>query len=203
MTYTFRASSLFAVAAIFLTAFVAPSQAANTPQPKIIMIDRMMVLRGSKVGQDIVRQVNAYTSQAENELRGQGAALQNDVKAFQQQSAILSADLKAKKMRDLEARRAGLQAQVQKRQTLIQGGFLKAREQVLTALGPIVQGIMVEKGANILLDRNAVMLGARDLDVTPLAIQRLDQKMPSIKVELVAPPPGVLQQQQQGSPPPQ
>ncbi|MEI9929405.1 MAG: OmpH family outer membrane protein [Rhizomicrobium sp.] len=167
------------------------------------MIDRMMVLRGSKVGQDIVRQVNAYTSQAENELRGQGAALQNDVKAFQQQSAILSADLKAKKMRDLEARRAGLQAQVQKRQTLIQGGFLKAREQVLTALGPIVQGIMVEKGANILLDRNAVMLGARDLDVTPLAIQRLDQKMPSIKVELVAPPPGVLQQQQQGSPPPQ
>ena len=40
-----------------------------------MVIDRSAVLRLSKVGQDIVRQVNAYTQQAENDLKGQSASL--------------------------------------------------------------------------------------------------------------------------------
>ncbi len=91
----------------------------------------------------------------------------------------------------------GLRGEVQKKQNLIQGGFIKARGQVEQALGPILQGIMTERGANLLLDRNAVVLGTVDVDITGLAVQRLNQKMPTVKVELVAPPPGALQQQQQ------
>ena len=155
-------------------------------------------MRASKVGQDIVRQINAYTDQAEKDLRGQGAALQKDGAAFQQQAAILSNDVKNRKLKELQARRAGLQAQAQKKQNLIQGGFIKARQQVEQALGPVLQGIMAERGANLLLDRNAVVLGTVDVDITGLAVQRLNQKMPSLKVELVPPPPGMQQQ-----PPPQ
>jgi outer membrane protein len=189
-------------AALFLTALAplgaAPSYGAGTtPQPKIVVIDRATVLRMSKVGQDIVRQVNAYSAQAESDLKNQGAALQRDVKAYQQQAAILSNDLKAKKVRELESRQLSLRGEVQKKQSFIQGGFIKARGQVEQALGPILQGIMTERGANLLLDRNAVVLGTVDVDITGLAVQRLNQKMPTVKVELVAPPPGALQQQQQ------
>ena len=74
---------------------------------------------------------------------------------------------------------------------LIQGGFIKARQQVEQALGPILQGIMAERGANLLLDRNSVVLGTVDVDITGLAVQRLNQKMPSLKVDLVPPPPGM------------
>jgi Skp family chaperone for outer membrane proteins len=198
MTNRSLTSALFIVAGTLLPALAAPVSAfaASTPQPKIVVIDRSMVLRGSKVGQDIVRQVNAYTLQAENDLKAQGQALQRDGKAFQQQAAILSNDLKAQKMKALEARRAGLQASVQKKQSLIQGGFIKARTQVEQALGPILQGIMAERGANLMLDKNSVVLGTVDVDITQLAVERLNQKMPSLKVELVAPPPGMVQQQQ-------
>jgi Skp family chaperone for outer membrane proteins len=197
MTRKILASGI--VAGAFLLTALAPlgASAANLPAPKIVVIDRSAVLRASKVGQDIVRQINAYTEQAEKDLRAQGLALQRDGKAFQQQAAILSADLKNRKLKDLEARRAGLQAQAQKKQSLIQGGFIKARQQVEQALGPILQGIMAERGANLLLDRNAVVLGTVDVDITGLAVQRLNQKMPTLKVELVPPPPGMQQQQQQ------
>jgi Skp family chaperone for outer membrane proteins len=197
MTRKILASGI--VAGAFLLTALAPlgASAANLPAPKIVVIDRSAVLRASKVGQDIVRQINAYTEQAEKDLRAQGFALQRDGKAFQQQAAILSADLKNRKLKDLEARRAGLQAQAQKKQSLIQGGFIKARQQVEQALGPILQGIMAERGANLLLDRNAVVLGTVDVDITGLAVQRLNQKMPTLKVELVPPPPGMQQQQQQ------
>jgi len=196
MTIKILASGIVAGAAFLTVLAPLGTSAAPTPAPKIVVIDRSAVLRASKVGQDIVRQINAYTDQAEKDLRGQGMALQKDGKAFQQQAAILSADLKNRKLKELEARRAGLQAQAQKKQSLIQGGFIKARQQVEQALGPVLQGIMAERGANLLLDRNAVVLGTVDVDITALAVQRLNQKMPTLKVELVPPPPGMQQQQQ-------
>jgi outer membrane protein len=196
MTHKTLTSGLVTAGMLLLTAAVSSASfAATTPQPKIVVIDRSAVMRTSKVGQDIVRQINAYTTQAENDLKNQGAALQRDGKAFQQQAAILSNELKAQKLHALEARRAGLQGQVQKKQALIQGGFIKARGQVEQALGPVLQGIMVERGANLMLDRNSVVLGTVDVDITKLAVDRLNQKMPTIKVELVPPPPGMAQQQ--------
>jgi Skp family chaperone for outer membrane proteins len=198
MSMKLLASGIVAGAALLTTLSATGAFAAPAPSPKIVVIDRSAVLRGSKVGQDIVRQINAYTTQAETDLRAQGQALQKDGAAFQQQSAILSAELKNRKLKELEGRRAALQGQAQKKQTLIQGGFIKARQQVEQALGPILQGIMAERGANLMLDRNSVVLGTVDVDITRAAIQRLDQKMPTLKVELVAPPPGVqLQQPQQ------
>ncbi len=178
----------------------AASQAA--PNPKILVIDRAAILRASKVGQDIVRQVNAYTVSAEHDFKGQSDDLRRQGQALQQQVAILSPDVKAQKIQAFEAKQQAFQKQVEDRQGKIQGGVLKARQQVEAALGPILQGIMAERGANLLLDRNAVVLGTVDVDITRTAIQRLDQKMPTVKVTLTDPPPGYMQalaaQQQQG-----
>lgn len=161
------------------------------PAPRIIVIDRQAILRASKVGQDIVRQVNAYTTQAENEFRSQNDALQKESQALQQQVAILAPDVRAQKVRAFQAKEAAFKQKVEARQSLIQGGVVKARQQVEAALGPILQGIMQERGANLLLDRAAVVLGMVDIDVTRLAVERLDQKLPTVKVQLVAAPAGM------------
>jgi outer membrane protein len=178
----------------------APPANAAAPVPKILVIDRNVILRASKVGQDIVRQVNGYTQSAESEFKSEGSALQNEYRALQQQVAILAPDVKARKIRDFQAKQAAFQRKVEARQGLIQGGVFKARQQVEAALGPILQGIMQERGANLLLDRSAVVLGMVNVDITAVAVQRLDQRMPSIKVQLVALPAGLqaqMMQQQQ------
>ena len=72
-----------------------------------------------------------------------------------------------------------------------------AKRQIEQALGPILTGIMKERGATILLDRSSVLLAPNSIDVTQLVTQRLDMKMPSVKVELTAPPSGAQQQPQQ------
>ena len=162
--------------------------------PKILVIDRNAILRASKVGQDIVRQVTAYTRSAEGEFRAQGNALQTEGRALQQQVAILAPDVKAKKIRDFQAKQAAFQRKVEARQGLIQGGVFKARQQVEGALGPILKGIMQERGANLLFDRSAVLYSTLNIDITGVAIQRLDQKMPSVKVQLVALPAGLQAQ---------
>ncbi|MBI3676537.1 MAG: OmpH family outer membrane protein [Proteobacteria bacterium] len=173
---------------------------ANTgvPAPKIVAIDRNAILRASKVGANIVEQVTAMTQQAEKEFKAQGDQLRRDGADLQRQIAILAPDVKARKIKDFENKQAGFQKAVQKRQDQIQYGVLIARSKIEQALAPILQGIMKEKGANLLLDRNAIVLGTIDIDITRTAIQRLDQKMPGVKVVAQDPPPGVqLPRQQQ------
>ncbi|HEV2562204.1 MAG TPA: OmpH family outer membrane protein [Rhizomicrobium sp.] len=193
----FTAAISFAPAALAQGGQTPPAGGQATPAPKILVIDRAAILRVSKVGQDIVRQVNGYTVAAEKEFKAQSDGLRKEGQALQQQVAILSPDVKAQKIRAFEVKQAAFQQKIEQRQGLIQGGVLKARQQVEAALGPILQGIMSERGANLLLDRNAVVLGTVDVDITRTAVQRLDQKMPSVKVGLVAPPPGLMQAQQQ------
>jgi len=41
------------------------------------------------------------------------------------------------------------------------------------------------------------VIGAPGLDVTPVAIQRLDQKLPTVKVQLATPPADMMQRMQQ------
>jgi outer membrane protein len=213
MKLTFLASRAKMVAGVAVTAAfisvaanaaVTPAQPhppapAGVPEPKILVIDRGMVLRASKVGQDIGNQVKGYTQSAESELRGEADALRKEEGALQQQVAILAPDVRNQKIGAFKAKQQAFQEKVQQRQQQIQYGVYLARQQMDKALGPIIQGIMQERGANLLLDRNAVVYGTNAaFDITPVAIQRLDQKLPSVKVQLVSPPPGMVQPQQQG-----
>lgn len=171
---------------------------AGVPAPKILVIDRSMILRDSAVGKSIVQQVNAITQQAENEFKGTGASLRSEEQALQQQLAILAPNVRQQKIKAFQAKQAAFQQKVNQRQLMIQGGIIQARQQVEKALGPILQGIMQERGANLLLDRQSVVLGTVDVDITNTAIQRLNQKLPTVKVQLVAPPAGTVAPQQAG-----
>lgn len=160
---------------------------AGTVAPKILVVDRQAILRLSKVGQDIVRQVNALTVSAESQFKAEKDSLQKEEQTLAQQGAILAPDVRAQKQRAFEGKVAAFQKKVQDRQSMIQGGVLNARRQVEGALGPILQGILAERGANLLLDRQDVVLATTDIDVTKVTIQRLDQKLPNVKVQLALP----------------
>jgi outer membrane protein len=172
----------------------APAPAAHpsptsTPDPKILVIDRNAILRASKAGQSIVAQLQGFSKSAEGEFKAQGEGLRKEGEALRAQIAILAPDVKARKIKDFQAKEAAFQQKVQGRQGEIQGGLYKARQQVEQALGPILQGIMAERHANLLLDRSQVVLGTIDVDITAQAVQRLDQKVPTVKVELTPLPP--------------
>jgi len=173
-----------------------PAASSGTPAPVILVIDRNAILRASKVGQSIMQQVNGYTQAAEKEFKSTADSLRSQQAQLQQQIAILAPDVKAKKIKAFEGQQQAFQQKVQMRQAQIQGGVAQARQQVEAALGPILQQLMAERHANLLLDRSAIVLGTVNVDITGAAVQRLDQKMPTVKVQLVTPSPQMLQQMQ-------
>jgi Skp family chaperone for outer membrane proteins len=199
-----KAASAFIFIALFggIAANAAPPPApagqhpaqAGTPDPKILVIDRNAILRASKAGQSIVAQLQGFTKSAEGEFKAEGEGLRKEGEALRAQIAILAPDVKAKKIRDFQAKEAAFQQKVQSRQGEIQGGLYKARQQVEQTLGPILQGIMSERHANLLFDRSVIVLGTVDVDITALAVQRLDQKLPTVKVQLQPLPPQIQAQ---------
>ena len=181
-----RANAL-ALALPFLLA--ATAAYADPPQPKIVVLDRAAIMTFSKAGQDVAKQMQAYSNQAKNELAARGKALQNEGRNLQQQVAILAPDLKAKKLADFQAREQALQAEVQKKDEQMRGAFAIARQTMEGKLGPILQQLVKERGANLVLDKQAVVFApsAGGFDITGDAIKRLDQQMPSLKVNFNAP----------------
>ncbi len=166
----------------------APAAANGPPTPRIIVIDRNFILQRSSAGQDMVNQVQNLSKQAETEFKTQETQLATEANQLQQQLAILAPDAREQKEKEFTGKQQAFQTKVAQRQAEIQAGFNKAAHQLEVALEPILKGIMVERGANMVVDRSAIILSSVDIDVTPVAVQRLDRALPHVKVELTPVP---------------
>jgi outer membrane protein len=180
-----------------------PAAPSGVAVPKILVIDRQGVMRGSKVGQDLNRQAQNAILGMNDQLKGEAQGLQKEKAALEQQIAILAPDVKAQKIKAFETKAGAFQQKAIARRVQIQYGVILAHQQIDKALGPIIQGIMTERGANLLLDRAVIIYGTDgSLDITKTAIQRLDQKLPAVTLQQVTPPPQIaqqlMQQMQQG-----
>lgn len=162
----------------------AGSAFADPPQPKIVVLDRRAIMTFTKAGQDVAKQMQAYSNQAKNDLAARGKALQNEGRNLQQQVAILAPDLKAKKLADFQAREQALQNEVQHKDEQMRAAFAIAQQTMEQKLGPILQQIVKQRGANLVIDKQAVVFApqAQGFDITGDCIKALDQQMPSLKV---------------------
>jgi len=163
-----------------------PAAATGSAVPRVIVIDRTFIMQRSAPGKDMLAQTQNLSKVAETQFKKEEDALAQEASQLQQQMAILAADVRAQKEKDFVAKQQAFQARVQQRQAEIQAGFNKAARQLETALEPILQSIMRERGANMVLDRQAVIIATSDIDITPTVVQRLDKALPKVKVELTA-----------------
>ena len=161
---------------------------ADPPQPKIVVLDRRAIMSFTKAGQDVAKQMQAYSNQAKNELSSRGKALQNEGRNLQQQVAILAPDLKQKKLQEFAAREQALQGEVQRKDEQMRVAYAQAQQTMESKLGPILQQIVKERGANLVLDKQAVVFApqAGGFDITMDCIKRLDQQMPTLKLNFSA-----------------
>jgi len=182
-----RTSLKLALAAFALSA---TPVLADPPQAKIVVLDRAAILQFSKVGQDIARQMQTYANQAKADLQAQGRALQKEGQQLQQQVAILAPDVKQKRLEAFQAKERSLQGVAARKDEQLKAGFSQARATMETTLGPILQQLVKERGANLVLDKQAVVFAnTSGFDITGEAINRLNQKLPAIKVDMNAKPP--------------
>lgn len=168
----------------------APATAASpgSAAPRIIVIDRQFILARSSAGQEMMAQAQNLSKQAETEFKAQEQQLVTEAGQLQQQLAIMAPDVRDQKEKEFTTKQQAFQGRVAQRQAEIQAGLGKAGHVIEVALEPILKSLMAERGANMVFDRGSVILSTVDVDVTPVAVQRLDKALPHVKVELTAVP---------------
>jgi outer membrane protein len=167
------------------------------PTAVVLYVDRGKVLSQSLAAKSLAAQGDALARKLEADIAPEKERLEGDLATFAA-SAPSSADSapptaadvaqRQAKLKELEARREAFQTKVLGRQTAIEAGMAQARTQIEKTLNPILEKIMVEQGANLLVDRGLVVLGATDLDVTATVVQRLNAALPKVAVTPVAAP---------------
>ena len=81
---------------------------------------------------------------------------------------------------EAESKQQELQTKVQKIQEAIQ----RASASIDSVMSPILTEIVNEKGAKILLDRQAILFGDPKLDISAEVVKRLNKRLPDIKVTI-------------------
>ena len=182
-----RKSATVAALAIALlcprTALPASSQGSG-----ILVVDRHAIMNGSKLGTNIRAQIMADENKIQTDLGPEGTALQKEMDAFQNQSASLPADLRARKKLALQQKQAAYQQKMKEREDLIHGGEIVAGHAYLAAVVSVVHAILLERGASVVLDKSVLADSVNGLDITSEVIRRLDRRMTNFKVPLVKPP---------------
>lgn len=173
-----------------LASAITPALAAPPPTPKVVVLDRVGILQFSKVGRSVAQQLQALNNQTKASFDSQQKSLVAEGQALRQQVAIMAADQRQKKEDAFNAKVRAIEETAQRRAAQIQQAGQVAQAAVAQALGPIVEDLVKERGANMVLDKQAVVFSnSNAFDITTDAISRLDAKMSNYKVVLGAPMP--------------
>jgi outer membrane protein len=158
---------------------------AQVGPPMIVLLDSKAALRDSSVGRDVARHVKDLTQKLMAEMAPQTDALRKESTALDQEVAGSGLADHAQEVAAFSAKRQTFETMVDRRQMQIEEALDVARRKIDDAVSPIVQGIMRERGANILIDRAVVVIAsAATFDITATAVQRLNQRLPALKLEL-------------------
>lgn len=173
------AASLLATGANAQQAAAAPANPGPVI-PGVCVYYNARLLAQSSAGQAVETRMQQLAQEVQGELQPYATAIQTEAQQLQSAGASLPAD-------QANQRRQALQQRVQEAQQLeatreneLRYTLAMQRQAITTAVSPILTAIYQEKGCGLLLDRESVFMMNPAMDVTDLAIQRLNTALPTL-----------------------
>lgn len=167
-----------------------PTHAADHPpvQPVVVLVvDMQRVLQESKSGKMIQSQMQQQVSSYQKNLAKQDQDLAATQQDLQRQQSILAQDAFALKVKEFEQRVSDAGKRAQEAQQNLTESRNEAVGKVDTAMLQVIDGLAKERGANLILNRAAVVMFDVRMDVSDEVIKRLDEKLPAVTVSFNRP----------------
>ena len=168
---------------IIVSIFITPSLLmADYPNTSIGVIDINKILSDSDAAITAAEQIEEIAIEIENEIK-----LSDDEIIKEQNSLIESQSIMAPEA--FESKRNEYENKVQKYNNVRQSKLMKideliavSRNEILSAIKPILEDISNEKGITIILEKTSIMLNAEKMDITNEVLKKLNKSLPTIKV---------------------
>ncbi len=184
----FPLKNIMAAFALLFTAPIALTPAAMAQGTNVVVIDRVKIFTDSQAGQDLRNKIGAIETQMQGELKptadklqADGTALDAKSQGMTREAILANAPLKA----EVEQYARDVQSFNQARQvaaTELQLTERSALVQFNNALIPVLQEVVTETGANVILDKSQIVFVDTATDVSDSVVAKLNASTPSINV---------------------
>lgn len=195
---------------ILLPLWALTTAAVAQPEPPatgtILIVDFQAALRESEAFAAVEREAERLR----DVFRAEFAVLERELREVERQLGAERDDVPPEEFnarrRAFEERVVEAQRAAQERRAALDRATRTATDRIRDRLIEIVSVIARDRGATLVLERETVVLVSVDLDITDMAIERLNAALPTVPVdmgEVGAPAPGDVEAPQPpGTPPP-
>ena len=179
---------LFAIGAFALASLVASAAVAQTAGPAnpgpvipgVCVYFNQRLLAQSTAGQAVQARMEQLSQEVQGELTPYATTIQSEIQALQTAGASLSEAERNSRSQALQRRIQEAQQLEQTRDNELRYTLSEQRRLISVAVEPILVAIYQERGCGILLSRESVFMMNPAMDVTDVAIQRLNTALPSL-----------------------
>ena len=172
----------FFIKSLVLVTLMLTPHAAMAEGAKIIVFDPEVALAASDVGKDIVKQVQAQAAELRKNADKQSADLQSKADKLKEQQTLLAPDAFKVRVDELRTSELSARQEIALEGQGIEGGRQKASREVLKIMDEELDKIAKERSVDIVMNRKAVFYASPSIDVTRELVERLNERMKSIKV---------------------
>lgn len=168
---------------------VALAQAAGgkVPPAIIAVIDSQRVNREAAALKNARQQLEQFRFSFQSEIAKEEEKLRAEEQEIARQRSVLSPEAFEQRRQAFQAKVIDLQKRIQERSQSLEKMLNGVREQVTVQVIEILKGLAQERGFNMVLDRAQVQIFIGDsIDITPEVLKRLDQRLPTVKVNMPA-----------------
>jgi outer membrane protein len=180
----------------------APSPPAEAPQPPtppaplptaqnltVMVVDVQALLQNSKAAKMVRSQIEQKRGEYTKEISHQEESLRAERDALQRQQASLSPESLNQKGRDFQQKVNDLERNVQGKRQALEKSNGDALQKIQEEMLKIIADIAKQRKANLVFQRTDLVLFDQAFDVTDEVLQKLDEQMPTLTVNFVAPVP--------------
>jgi outer membrane protein len=170
----------------------APPPAAPLPTAQnltVMVVDVQALLQNSKAAKMVRSQIEQKRGEYTKEISHQEESLRAERDALQRQQASLSPESLNQKGRDFQQKVNDLERNVQGKRQALEKSNGDALQKIQEEMLKIIADIAKQRKANLVFQRNDLVLFDQTFDVTDEVLQKLDEQMPTLTVNFVAPVP--------------
>ena len=162
---------------------------AGQPPLTIMVVDVQALLQNSKSAKMVRQQIEQKRAEYAKEISHQEETLRQERDSLQRQQSSLSADALNQKGREFQQKVNDLDRSVQGKRQALERSNADALEKIQEVMLKIITDIAKDRKANLVFQRSELVLFDQNFDVTDEVLQKLDEQLPTLTVNFVAPTP--------------
>lgn len=167
----------------------APASALGPMPLTVLVVDVQALLQNSKAAKMVRGQIEQKRNEYTKEISHQEEALRTERDSLQRQQASMSADTLNQKGREFQQKVNDLERSVQGKRQALEKSNGEALSKIQEEMLKIIADIAKQRKANLVFQRADLVLFDQSFDVTDEVLQKLDEQMPTLTVNFIAPTP--------------